>query len=50
MTLFRRHYELLRAEPPFRSLFLATAASGIGTYLALIALIVDVYDRTESGA
>jgi MFS family permease len=50
LTLFRSHYELLRAEPPFRSLFLATAASGIGTYLALIALIVDVYDRTESGA
>jgi MFS family permease len=50
VTLFRSHYELLRAEPPFRSLFLATATSGIGTYLALIALIVDVYDRTESGA
>jgi MFS family permease len=50
LTLFRSHYELLRAEPPFRSLFLATATSGIGTYLALIALIVDVYDRTESGA
>jgi MFS family permease len=48
--LFRRHYELIRRAPPFRALFLATAASGLGTYLALIALIVDVYDRTGSGA
>jgi MFS transporter, DHA3 family, macrolide efflux protein len=50
VTIFRRQFELLRSAPPFRALFLATAASGIGTYLALIALIVDVYDRTGSGA
>lgn len=50
MKFFRRHYELLRAEQPFRALFLATAASGLGTYLALIALIVEVKDRTDSGA
>ncbi|MBD0337918.1 MAG: MFS transporter [Thermoleophilia bacterium] len=50
MKLFRSHFELLRSAPPFRALFLAAAASGIGTYLAVVALIVDVYDRTESGA
>lgn len=50
MILFQRQYELLRRAPGFRALFLATAASGLGTYLALVALIIDVYDRTESGA
>ena len=33
----------------FRRLFVANLASGIGTWLALIALQVDVYDRTHSG-
>src|SRR3954449_1684082 len=33
----------------FRLLFLATFASGIGNWLAVIALTVDVYDRTHSG-
>jgi len=33
----------------FRLLFGATAASGIGNWLAVIALQVDVYDRTHSG-
>src|SRR5262249_59628268 len=33
----------------FRLLFLATATSGIGNWLAVIALQVDVYDRTHSG-
>ena len=33
----------------FRLLFVATFASGIGTWLAVIALTVDVYDRTHSG-
>lgn len=47
---FRRQYGLLRKAPAFRALFLATGASSVGTYLALIALIVDVYDRTRSGA
>jgi MFS family permease len=46
----RRQYALLRRATAFRALFLATAASSLGTYLALIALIVDVYDRTHSGA
>jgi MFS family permease len=30
-------------------LFLATLGSGLGTRLAVLALIVDVYDRTQSG-
>jgi MFS family permease len=33
----------------FRLLFVATFASGIGTWLAVIALTVDVYNRTHSG-
>jgi DHA3 family tetracycline resistance protein-like MFS transporter len=33
----------------FRLLFLATFASGIGNWLAVVALQVDVYDRTHSG-
>ncbi len=40
---------LFRRSPPFGFLFLATAGSSVGTYLAAIALTVDVYDRTESG-
>jgi hydrogenase/urease accessory protein HupE len=30
-------------------LFLAALGSGVGTYLAFVALAVDVWDRTESG-
>lgn len=41
---------LLAGAPDFRRLFLATLASGAGTWLAVIALTVDVYDRTGSGA
>jgi MFS family permease len=37
---------LLRRAPDFRRLFLATIASGIGTWLATVALVVDVFDRT----
>jgi MFS family permease len=40
--------ELLR-HSHFRLLFLATFASGIGNWLAVVALQVDVYDRTHSG-
>lgn len=50
MTLFTSQYGLLRRAPGFRALFLATAASGFGTYLALVALMIDVYDRTGSGS
>lgn len=37
---------LLRDAPDFRLLFLATLASSLGTWLATVALVVDVYDRT----
>jgi MFS family permease len=40
---------LLRRHPPFRRLFAATTGSAVGTYLAALALSVDVYDRTGSG-
>jgi MFS family permease len=43
------HVSLLRRSPSFRLLFAAAAGSGIGTRLAVIALVVDVYDRTGSG-
>lgn len=39
---------LLRDAPGFRLLFLATLASSIGTWLAFVALVVDVFDRTEN--
>jgi MFS transporter, DHA3 family, macrolide efflux protein len=38
---------LLRQARGFRLLFLATLASSIGTWLAFVALVVDVYDRTN---
>ena len=37
---------LVREAPGFRLLFLATLASSIGTWLAFVALVVDVFDRT----
>jgi len=40
---------LFRRSPSFGYLFLATAGSSVGTYIAAIALTVDVYDRTGSG-
>ena len=40
---------LLRRAPDYRRLILATLGSGAGTYLAAIALTVDVWDRTHSG-
>lgn len=36
----------LRASPGYRLLFFAALASGIGTWLAFVALVVDVTDRT----
>lgn len=41
--------QLLRRAPAFRLLFLATAGSATGTYLAAIVLSVAIYDRTGSG-
>jgi len=40
---------LFRRSPSFAYLFLATAGSSFGTYLAAIALTVNVYDETKSG-
>jgi MFS family permease len=48
-TVIGRSAALLRRAPGFRSLFLATLGSGLGSMLAVIALTVDVYDRTGSG-
>lgn len=46
----RRQLDLLHRAADFRLLFEATLASGLGTWLAVIALTVDVFDRTHSGA
>jgi MFS family permease len=40
--------ELLGRSPAFRLLVSATLASGLGTWLAFVALTVDVWDRTHS--
>lgn len=39
----------LRRNPGFALLFWATAGSSVGTYLAALALSVDIFDRTGSG-
>jgi MFS family permease len=39
---------LLGREPSFTRLFLATIGSGAGTWLALVALEIDVWERTGS--
>lgn len=44
----RRPSGLLRREQSFRRLFLATLGSGIGTWLALVALELDIFERTHS--
>jgi MFS family permease len=38
---------LLRDAPGFRVLFLATLASSVGTWLAFVALVIDVFERTR---
>jgi MFS family permease len=40
---------LFGRAPSFRTLFLAALGSGVGTWLAFVALTVDVFDRTHSG-
>ena len=44
-----RQLHLIRRAPDFRLLFLAAVGSGLGTRLAVMALMVDVWDRTHSG-
>lgn len=43
-----RHAALLRTAVGFRRLFIATLGSAVGTWMATIALTVDVKDRTGS--
>jgi MFS family permease len=45
-SLSAARLRLLRDAPGFRLLFLATLASSVGTWLAFVALVVDVFDRT----
>ena len=45
----RRRLTLLLHRPAFRSLFLATLGSGVGTYLAALVLTVSIRDKTHSG-
>ncbi|MBA3384524.1 MAG: MFS transporter [Actinobacteria bacterium] len=44
-----RQLDLIRRVRDFRLLFLAAVGSGLGTRLAVMALMVDVWDRTHSG-
>jgi MFS family permease len=44
-----RQREVLRSSPGFRLLFGSYLVSGLGTFLAVVALSVDVWDRTHSG-
>jgi len=45
-----RHLGLLSRSRPFASFAGAAFASGLGTWLAFVALTIDVYDRTGSGS
>jgi MFS family permease len=45
--LRRARLGLLKDAPSFRLLFLATLASSIGTWLAFVALVIDVGGRTD---
>ena len=47
--LLGRQADLLRRVRGLRLLWLAAFGSGIGTWLAFVALTVDVWDRTHSG-
>jgi MFS family permease len=44
-----RRLGLVRRSPSFGLLFLATAGSSVGTYVAATALTLDIWDRTGSG-
>lgn len=48
LPLLRRQADLLR-HSGFRLLFLATLGSGVGSWLAFIALQIDIKERTDSG-
>lgn len=46
--MLRGRLALLKDQPSFGRLALATLASGFGTWAAFVALTVDVFDRTNS--
>ncbi len=46
--ILSRQAEILRASPSFRLLFGSTLISGLGTWIAVVALVVDVKNRTDS--
>ena len=46
--MLSRQLKLLREVQSFRLLALATVGSAFGTWLAFVALTIDVYDRTGS--
>jgi MFS family permease len=48
MTSLRQRLGLFERAPSFRVLFLAALGSGLGTWIALVALTIDVFDRTGS--
>jgi MFS family permease len=49
-TSLGRQLRLVRTAGSFRLLFLATLGSGVGTWMATVALTVDVFDRTHSAS
>jgi MFS family permease len=49
VTSLRRQLSLLERAPSYRLLVFATLGSSFGTLFALLALAVDVKDRTDSG-
>jgi MFS family permease len=46
--ILSRQRDVLRASPSFRFLFTSTLVSGLGTWVAVVALVLDVKDRTGS--
>jgi MFS family permease len=44
----RQRFDLFARARSFRFLFLAAFVSGLGTWLAIVALTIDVFDRTGS--
>jgi MFS family permease len=50
VNALRRQLGVIGRAPSYRLLFLAAVGSTLGTLLAAVALVVDVKDRTNSGA
>jgi MFS family permease len=46
--ILSRQGDILRASPGFRLLFGSTLISGLGTWIAVVALVLDVQNRTGS--